>query len=452
MRSIGNTKANSIYNPDESRHPPPTNTSEFNDRDGELEKFIRRKWVEGRFKAGASGTSRQEGEDYGRRGGEMRMRASTTGTSSVGSRGINRASPNPELNDIVVPRASVLYESSSSSSNPPPIFVRASSSAAASSPARPRPRPTHSATLEIPVISSSEALRYSVDPTPSGGSLGQGGRGATRSMVEDSWSDLMAASSSTSNPVEQVAERRSPNPFARKSSPQPPVQAVSSTGTRQQSAGNGAYGDLLGLNSNVNSTMAPAPAPASSAQGTQQSTSYQTPNGYANGASGSQPFMQPPQQYNQQAQFQQQTQYGQPQQVSYPHQMQNMMVGSPNGLSGYQTGGMGMGNGYPQNYSMNGMMSPNGQMMMAPNTMNNNAAYGQTTSPFPLAATSPYSNLSNPSAGYFGQQQPQPTPQQGYGGMMANGYGSPQNGMMQMGMSGQGNNGMMLPPGWGGGR
>jgi len=451
MRSIGNTKANSIYNPDESRHPPPTNTSEFNDRDGELEKFIRRKWVEGRFKAGASGPSRREGEDYGRRGGEMRVRANTTGTSSVGSGGINRASPNPELNDIVVPRTDTRYEPSSS--NPPPIFARASSSTVASSPARPRPRPTHSATLEIPVISSSEASRYSVDSTPSGGGLGQGGRGATRSMVEDSWSDLMAASSSTSNPVEQVAERRSPNPFARKSSPQPPVQAGSSNRAQQQPAGNGAYGDLLGLNSNVNSAMAISPTP--SAQGAQQPPSYPTPNGYANGGSGPQPFMHPAQQYNQQAQFQQQPQYGQPQQLSYPHQMQAMMMGSPNGLGGYQNGGMGMTSGYSQNSSSNGMMSQNGQMPMASNTMYNNAGYGQTTSPFPLAATSPYSNLSNPSAGYFGQQQPQPTPQQsqgGYGGMMANGYGSPPNGMMQMGMNGQGNNGMMLPPGWGGGR
>jgi hypothetical protein len=381
----------------------------------------------------------------------MRMRANTTGTLSVGSGGINRASPNPELNDIVVPRMDAKYETSSS--NPPPIFARASSSAAASSSARPRPRPTHSATLEIPVISSSEASRYSVDPAPTGGSLGQGGRGATRSMVEDSWSDLMAASSSTSNPVEQVAERRSPNPFARKSSPQPRVQAGSSTGAQQQPAGNGAYGDLLGLNSNVNSSM--ALGPTRPAQGAQQSMSYPTSNGYANGASSSQPFMQPAQQYNQQAQFQQQTQYGQPQQLSYPHQMQGMMTGNPNGLNGYQNGGMGMPSGYPQNYSSNGMMSPNGHMAMAPNTMNNNTGYGQATSPFPLAATSPYSNLSNPSAGYFGQQQPQPTPQQSqgdYGGMMANGYGSPPNGMMQMGMNGQGSNGMMLPPGWGGGR
>jgi hypothetical protein len=235
------------------------------------------------------------------------------------------------------------------------------------------------------------------------------------------------------------------------------VQVGATMEARQQAVGNGTYGDLLGLNSNSTSNLNSSTAPVSSTQGVQQPTSYSMPTGYASGMQavpGPLPSMQSSQQYapQPQPQFQQHTQYGQQQQMSYPQQASATMMNSANGMNGYQNAGTGIANGYgqpAQNYPMNGMISPNGPMMMAPN-----ANYPQTTSPFPLAATSPYSNLSNPSAGYFGQQQSQSTPQQsqpGYGGMMPNGYGSSPNGMMQMGMNGQGN-GMMLPPGWGMGR
>lgn len=40
MRSMGNTKANTIYNPNELRHPPPPNL-EDTDRDSEIEQYIR---------------------------------------------------------------------------------------------------------------------------------------------------------------------------------------------------------------------------------------------------------------------------------------------------------------------------------------------------------------------------------------------------------------------------
>ena len=40
MKQVGNIKANAIYNPDERRHPPPTNLID-SERDSELEKFIR---------------------------------------------------------------------------------------------------------------------------------------------------------------------------------------------------------------------------------------------------------------------------------------------------------------------------------------------------------------------------------------------------------------------------
>lgn len=40
MRQVGNIRSNEIYNPDEARHPPPTNMMEF-ERDSDVEKFIR---------------------------------------------------------------------------------------------------------------------------------------------------------------------------------------------------------------------------------------------------------------------------------------------------------------------------------------------------------------------------------------------------------------------------
>lgn len=40
MRQNGNIKSNALYNPNETRHPPPANMVD-SERDSELEKFIR---------------------------------------------------------------------------------------------------------------------------------------------------------------------------------------------------------------------------------------------------------------------------------------------------------------------------------------------------------------------------------------------------------------------------
>jgi stromal membrane-associated protein len=40
MKTVGNVRSNRTYNPDEMKHPPPTNMME-SERDSELEKFIR---------------------------------------------------------------------------------------------------------------------------------------------------------------------------------------------------------------------------------------------------------------------------------------------------------------------------------------------------------------------------------------------------------------------------
>ena len=50
---MGNTKANATYNPDERRHPPPTDFDE-SDRDSEMEKFIRNKYQYKKFLAPAA--------------------------------------------------------------------------------------------------------------------------------------------------------------------------------------------------------------------------------------------------------------------------------------------------------------------------------------------------------------------------------------------------------------
>jgi hypothetical protein len=43
MRQVGNVKSNGTYNPNEVRHPPPTNMIDA-ERDSDLEKFIRGRW------------------------------------------------------------------------------------------------------------------------------------------------------------------------------------------------------------------------------------------------------------------------------------------------------------------------------------------------------------------------------------------------------------------------
>jgi len=40
MKQNGNIKSNSLYNPDEARHPPPASMMEA-ERDSEIEQFIR---------------------------------------------------------------------------------------------------------------------------------------------------------------------------------------------------------------------------------------------------------------------------------------------------------------------------------------------------------------------------------------------------------------------------
>jgi stromal membrane-associated protein len=473
MRNMGNTKANSIYNPDESRHPPPTNTSEFNDRDSELEKFIRRKYVEGRFKPSAAGHVEEVSRPRA-----SSIRANGTGTSSTGS--FQRQSPNPELNDIVVPRTRATVGGSTEEPRPPIFATRSSGNCmgVTDSPGRSRPRPTHSATLEIPVLSHEESSAYSLDhPSGSGGRPGSSsgsrprsflstaGRGATKNMVQDNWNDLMMASSADETQT-GPGGRRSPNPFARAQSanagrsttarPESGRQAVAPAlearygEQKAQGASGGAFGDLLGIG--AGSTL------GSNGSGhAGQPTSTPSYGG------------QYPQQQQQQPTMQ--SSYATPTSQPFTSGMVNGSTStqfSSNGMNGNMGMGMGMNGGMS-------MQTPNG-MQINPNMnmgMNQGMSLGTgSTSPFPLAATSPYSSFSNGNGGYFPQQpqmqqqqlQPQYAPsqqlyqqpqsqfqQQGYPQMQMQtqmqGYGQAQGQSMPM----QGNQmGMMVPPGWGG--
>lgn len=100
MRQMGNTASNAIWNPDERRNPPPTTLSGSDDRDGEMEKFIRRKYEQGAFKTGAN-TSRMAAPT-------SMNRARAAAGLPVPAPGIPRSNSwtnpnprNPELNDVL---------------------------------------------------------------------------------------------------------------------------------------------------------------------------------------------------------------------------------------------------------------------------------------------------------------------------------------------------------------
>ena len=137
LRSIGNAKSNEIYNPNETKNPPPT-TSDSSERDSEMEKYIRRKYEVGAFKAGASSSK----VDQGVNSRDRYKQAQTQGPGSRLERERERVEGNrrnPELNNLVfkkeTPRERDL----------PPLptlsATRTGSSSGAGTGARERPKP-----------------------------------------------------------------------------------------------------------------------------------------------------------------------------------------------------------------------------------------------------------------------------------------------------------------------
>ncbi|WVQ63209.1 uncharacterized protein L199_001360 [Kwoniella botswanensis] len=94
MKEIGNQASNAIFNPNEKLHPPPPSYG-HDERDSEIEKYIRKKYEMGAFKVGQKPSSMYEPTSLNR----ARERDSRIPFGSLGQSGTNTR--NPELNDIV---------------------------------------------------------------------------------------------------------------------------------------------------------------------------------------------------------------------------------------------------------------------------------------------------------------------------------------------------------------
>ncbi|THH04761.1 hypothetical protein EW145_g5286 [Phellinidium pouzarii] len=91
MKSIGNNKANNYWNPDEVRHPPPTNMEE-SERDSDLEKYIRSKYEYKRFRSLSARAAEQLGASQSRASVPARSHTAPIrgGTSPVLSRSLEQ--------------------------------------------------------------------------------------------------------------------------------------------------------------------------------------------------------------------------------------------------------------------------------------------------------------------------------------------------------------------------
>ncbi|WVF68135.1 hypothetical protein IAT40_002898 [Kwoniella sp. CBS 6097] len=101
MKTIGNLSSNATWNPNEALHPPPA-TFSAEERDSEIERYIRKKYEQGAFRGGAAARldGRPEPTSLNRareRDGRLPPGAMDGGLARDNAR-------NPELNDIVLPR------------------------------------------------------------------------------------------------------------------------------------------------------------------------------------------------------------------------------------------------------------------------------------------------------------------------------------------------------------
>ncbi|KAK8850356.1 hypothetical protein IAR55_004274 [Kwoniella newhampshirensis] len=91
IRSMGNIASNQIFNPNEKLHPPPPSYG-HEERDSEIEKYIRKKYEQGAFKLTAP-TMREPTSLNRARERDGRLPAGPVGRGNL---------RNPELNDVVV--------------------------------------------------------------------------------------------------------------------------------------------------------------------------------------------------------------------------------------------------------------------------------------------------------------------------------------------------------------
>ncbi|XAO22129.1 hypothetical protein I312_100895 [Cryptococcus bacillisporus CA1280] len=98
IKNMGNKASNAIYNPNEALHPPPPSYG-HDERDSEIEKYIRKKYEQGAFCGGAA--ARLDGRVEPTSLNRARERDGRLPAGSAGlhlGKGNNR---NPELNDVI---------------------------------------------------------------------------------------------------------------------------------------------------------------------------------------------------------------------------------------------------------------------------------------------------------------------------------------------------------------
>ncbi|GJE98718.1 ArfGap-domain-containing protein [Phanerochaete sordida] len=141
MKQLGNVKCNAKYNPDEKRHPPPTNMID-SERDSELEKFIRAKYE---FKTFMKRTSERSSEPLPK---------------------VSALAPSSSI-DRSAAVAALLGPSRSASSRSSPVAAsRPSSMVASSSTAKAPPKSAPPASTSLPSHVSQPASAPALPPRP----------------------------------------------------------------------------------------------------------------------------------------------------------------------------------------------------------------------------------------------------------------------------------------------
>lgn len=214
MRQMGNTASNLIWNPDERRNPPPTSQSGSDDRDGELEKFIRRKYEQGAFKAGvntaglAAPTSMNRARAAGAAGAGAGVRSGMVRSTSW-----KDPNPrNPELSDVLIGKEKDLPRLP----QPAPMAVPAQN-AGPSQPPRQRPVPSRGNTPQPTgtsgtgsLIDMSEGTSATMPLQMTGyGGAGQMGQGGQMGTGGQSWGNQPTFAGSSS-PFQQPQYQQYP--------------------------------------------------------------------------------------------------------------------------------------------------------------------------------------------------------------------------------------------------
>ena len=155
MRSNGNTASNALWNPDERHHPPPT-SSMAEERDSEMERYIRKKYELGLFKAGSSASSSSSRAPVAEptslnRARERDGRPTVGRTAGAGDPWAGRENRwNPELNDVVVRSPNVVAGNVDRDLPPIPL--------SAGAPPRRRPSPVKGVATAAPTSGQAQLI------------------------------------------------------------------------------------------------------------------------------------------------------------------------------------------------------------------------------------------------------------------------------------------------------